>query len=83
MMNRLPSFEQALAEEQLQPVIAAVPGKNEDPKIKPKQQSSAHPGTSRERLVTVADMTKEKIDVILQNSDVSQTMDVGNKRGKR
>ena len=48
-----------------------------------KQQSSAHPGTSRERLVTVADMTKEKIDVILQNSDVSQTMDVGNKRGKR
>ena len=76
-------FEQALAEEQLQTVIAAVPGKNEDPKIKPKQQSSAHPGTSRERLVTVADMTKEKIDVILQNSDVSQTMDVGNKRGNR
>lgn len=80
-----PSFisEQVPAEEQVHSVIAAIPGKNDVPKIKPKQQSSAHASTSRERLVTVADMTKEKIDVILQNSDVSQTMDVGNKRGKR
>jgi hypothetical protein len=88
-MKRIPDekpsviSEQVPAEEQVHSVIAAIPGKNEVPKIKPKQQSAAHAGTSRERLVTVADMTKQKIDVILQNSDVSQTMDVGNKRGKR
>jgi len=76
-------FEQAQAEEQVHPVIAAVPGKNGGPKKQSKQQSSAHTGASRERLVTVADMTKEKIGVILQNSDGSETMDVGNQRGKR
>jgi hypothetical protein len=38
---------------------------------------------SRERLVTVADMSREKIGVILQNNDVIQEEDSGNKRGKR
>lgn len=76
-------FEQAQAEEQVHPAVAAMPGKNGGPQKQKKQQSSAHTGKSRERLVTVADMTKEKIDVILQNSDASQKVDVGNKRGKR
>jgi hypothetical protein len=76
-------FEQAQAEKQLHPVIAAEPGENGGPKKLAKQPSSAHKGASRERLVTVADMTKEKIGVILQNNDVSQAADVGNKRGKR
>lgn len=49
----------------------------------PKQHSSSHSGMSRERLVTVADMSREKIGVILQNSDGTQAMDSGNKRGKR
>lgn len=52
-------------------------------KKQPKQHSSSHSGMSRERLVTVADMSREKIGVILQNSDGTQSVDSGNKRGKR
>jgi capsular polysaccharide biosynthesis protein len=48
-----------------------------------KKQPSAHSGNGPERLVTVADMTREKIGVILQNSDGSEIMNAGNKRGKR
>ena len=76
-------FEQVQVQEQVHSAVAAVPGKNGGPQKQTKQQSSARTGKSRERLVTVADMTKEKIDVILQNNEVSQTVDVGNKRGKR
>ena len=53
------------------------------PKKQPKQHSASHSGMSRERLVTVADMSREKIGVILQNSDGTQSVDSGNKRGKR
>ena len=53
------------------------------PKKQPKQHSSSHSGMGRERLVTVADMSREKIGVILQNSDGTQSVDSGNKRGKR
>lgn len=52
-------------------------------KKRPKQHSSSYSGMSRERLVTVADMSREKIGVILQNNDVIQEEDSGNKRGKR
>jgi capsular polysaccharide biosynthesis protein len=62
---------------------AMEPKKNNASKKAPKKQSSAHSNMGPERLVTVADMTREKIGVILQNSDGSETMDVGNKRGKR
>lgn len=49
----------------------------------PKQHSSSHSVMRRERLVTVADMSREKIGDILQNYDVTQAVDSGNKRGKR
>ena len=75
--------EKILADPQVNPVIAALPGKKESPKKKTKQHSSGYAGANRERLVTVADMTKQKIDVILQSNDVSETADTGNKRGKR
>ena len=75
--------EKILADPQVNPVIAALPGKKESPKTKTKQQSSGYTGASRERLVTVADMTKQKIDVILQSNEISEPADTGNKRGKR
>ena len=76
-------IEKIQAATQVNPVIAALPGKKESPKTKTKQHSSGYAGANRERLVTVADMTKQKIDVILQSNDVSETADTGNKRGKR
>lgn len=53
------------------------------PKKHPKQYSASHSGMNRERLGTVADMSREKIGVILQNSDDTQAVHSGNKRGKR
>ena len=88
-MKRIPdektsgTSEKIQADPQVNPVIAALPGKKESPKTKTKQHSSGYTGANRERLVTVADMTKQKIDVILQSNDVSETADTGNKRGKR
>ena len=88
-MKRIPDektsgkSEKIQADPQVNPVIAALPGKKESPKTKTKQHSSGYAGANRERLVTVADMTKQKIDVILQSNDVSETADTGNKRGKR
>lgn len=88
-MKRIPDektsgkSEKIQADPQVNPVIAALPGKKESPKTKTKQHSSGYAGANRERLVTVADMTKQKIDVILQSNDVSETTDSGNKRGKR
>ena len=87
-MKRIPdektsgTSEKIQADPQVNPVIAALPGKKESPKTKTKQHSSGYAGANRERLVTVADMTKQKIDVILQSNDVSETADTGNKRGK-
>ena len=88
-MKRIPdektsgTSENIQADMQVNPVIAALPGKKESPKTKTKQQSSGYTGASRERLVTVADMTKQKIDVILQSNEISEPADTGNKRGKR
>lgn len=66
------------------PVESAVDQEvKKQPKKHPKQHSSSHSGMRRERLVTVADMSREKIGVILQNNDVTQADDSGNKRGKR
>lgn len=75
--------ENIQADTQVHAATAALPGKKEGPKRKAKHQSSGYTGTGRERLVTVADMTKQKIDVILQSNDVSESADTGNKRGKR
>lgn len=52
------------------------------PNKKPKQHVSSPSGMGQERLVTVADMTREKIGVILQ-CDGSETAGASNKRGER
>lgn len=88
-MKRIPdekmsgNSENIQADTQVHATTAVLPGKKEGPKTKATHQSSGYTGTGRERLVTVADMTKQKIDVILQSNDVSESADTGNKRGKR
>ena len=87
--KRIPDGEMlSVAEEQPKSprttVESAVNQEVEKPAKKhPKQHASSHSGMRRERLVTVADMSREKIGVILQNNDVTQAVDSGNKRGKR
>lgn len=76
-------IEQVQAKQQEHSDAAMEPKKNNVTEKAPKKPSSAHANMGSERLVTVADMTREKIGVILQNSDGSERMDVGNKRGKR
>lgn len=76
-----PERPRATAESAVEQEMEKQPKKQ--PKQQPKQHSSSHSGMSRERLVTVADMSREKIGVILQNSDGTQSVDSGNKRGKR
>ena len=87
--KRIPDGEMlSVAEEQPKnprtTVESAVDQEVEKPAKKhPKQYSSSHSVMRRERLVTVADMSREKIGDILQNNDVTQAVDSGNKRGKR
>ncbi|MDB6354133.1 Wzz/FepE/Etk N-terminal domain-containing protein [Trichococcus sp. K1Tr] len=87
--KRIPDDEMpSVAVEQLESPRTAVDSaveqeKEKQPKKHPKQHSASHSGLSRERLVTVADMSREKIGVILQNSDGTQSVDSGNKRGER
>ncbi|WP_319470163.1 Wzz/FepE/Etk N-terminal domain-containing protein [uncultured Trichococcus sp.] len=81
--KRIPDEKTTVIVEQAQQKVHSDAVKEPKKNKAPKKQHSAHSGMGPERLVTVADMTREKIGVILQNSDGSETMDAGNKRGKR
>lgn len=77
--KRIPDDEIPLVKEEIIPEVVLEQETQKQPK---KKQTAAHSGMNGERLLTVADMTREKIDVILQR-DMSQTVDSGNKRGER
>lgn len=66
-----------------QKILADESRKRDTPTKQTKRSSSSQAGMSRDRLVTVADVTRDKIGTILLNSDVAESEDAGNKRGKR
>lgn len=73
--KRIPTEVNTQVEEK--PVAVADKKEPEKQKKRPVHNS----GTSRERLVTVSEMTREKIGTILQNDSV-QSGDIGNEGGK-
>jgi capsular polysaccharide biosynthesis protein len=75
VQKRIPTEVKTLKEEN--PVIVA---DKKEPE-KQKKKSSYNSGTNRERLVTVSEMTREKIGTILQSESV-QSVDIRNERGK-